>query len=303
MQGQGVRIRPGSRPDGALQGVSAIDLAVVNVWLDVVFVVLEILVLIVFFVVHLGVSIPKGRFKKMWIQKIWPKHDWAPPPLPKFMHFQHLAMMLVLGFTGFYIRFPFFDGGRTIMRNIHYVAMVIVGLNFLWRIWYAFFSKERDYKEFGVGKKDLATVLGVLLYYTYFSENKPHVAKYNVMQKLAYDAFGVLMIFQGFTGLALLTQPILFGASPRYVLVGWWLGPLVGGTAMAGAWMRIVHYSINWLFIIITTVHIYLAAFIDFPCTLDFFGLKKLEIDPNAHGHGDEHAHAPAAASAAAEAD
>ena len=79
----------------------------------------------------------------------------------------------------------------------------------------------------------------------------------------------------------------------------------VGGTAMAGAWVRIVHYSINWLFIIVTTVHIYLAAGIDLPCTLDFFGIKKLEVDPNAyhHDHDDEHADAPPLSPAAAEAD
>jgi len=285
--------------------VSTILLANVNVWLDVIFVILEILVVIVFFVVYVGVSILTARFRKLWIEKQWPKHDWAPPALPKFIHFQHLTMMLLLGFSGMYIRFPFFEGGREAMRYVHYVAMVIVGLNFFWRIWYAFFSKERDWKEFAVGKKDMASLIGVAAYYTYFSNNKPHVAKYNVMQKLAYDLFGLLMIAQGFTGMALLTQPFLFGASPREVLIGWWLGPLVGSTAMAGAWVRIVHYSINWLFIIVTTVHIYLAAGIDLPCTLDFFGIKKMEVDPNAyhHAHDDEDADAPALKPAAAEAD
>ncbi|KAF0208797.1 MAG: cytochrome b/b6 domain-containing protein [Actinomycetota bacterium] len=289
--------------------MSAILLANVNVWLDIIFVTLEILVFIVFFVVHLGVSIPTGRFRKQWIEKKWPKHDWRAPALPKLIHFQHLVMMLLLGLSGMYIRFPFFEGGRTAMRYVHYVAMVIVGINFLWRLWYAFYSKERDYKEFAIGKKDLATLLGVVAYYTYFSNDKPHVAKYNVMQKMAYDMFGLLMIAQGFTGLALLTQPFLFGTSPRELLIGWWLGPLVGGTAMAGAWIRVVHYAINWLFIIITTVHIYLAAGIDLPCTLDFFGLKKLETDPNAYhhdhddDHDDHHADAPALSPAAAEAD
>ncbi len=283
--------------------MSAIDLAQVNIWLDVVFLALWILVLITFFVVHLGVSIPKGRFKKMWIDNIWPKHDWAPPALPKFIHFQHLFMMIVLGVTGLYIRFPFFYGGRTVMRNIHYVAMVIVILNFAWRLWYAFLSKDRDWREFAVGKKDLASMLGVVAYYTYFSEKKPHVAKYNVMQKLAYDAFGVMMILQAFTGLSLLVQPFVFGHSPRELLLGWSLAPLVGGLAMAGAWMRIAHYSLTWLFIIVTTVHIYLAAFIDFPCTLDFFGLRKLECDPDAFHHGEGHTDIPAAAPAATRGD
>jgi Ni/Fe-hydrogenase 1 B-type cytochrome subunit len=273
------------------QGVWAI-LTQVNVWLDVVLPIVWLLTCILFFVVHLGVSIPTGRFKKMWIDNNWPKHDWAPPALPKFMHFQHLFMMLVLGVTGLLIRYqeaaPY--GFRTPLRWIHYVAMVIVGINFFWRLWYAFFSKDRDWREFAVGKKDLVTTLGIVAYYAYFSNQKPHVAKYNVMQKLAYDAFGVLMVLQGLTGISLIMQPIIFGMSPRFLMVGWWLGPLVGGTAMAGAWMRIAHFVITWLFIIITTVHIYLAAFIDFPCTLDFFGLRKLQVDPNAYHHADDHA-------------
>ncbi|MHB1342540.1 MAG: cytochrome b/b6 domain-containing protein [Coriobacteriia bacterium] len=263
--------------------MSEILLTNVNVWLDVIFVVLEILVIFVFFVVHLGVSIPTGRFKKMWIDNVWPEHDWAPPALPKFIHFQHLTMMLLLGISGMLIRFPLFD--RTPMRYVHYVAMVIVGLNFFWRLWYAFFSKERDWKEFAIGKKDLASLLGVAAYYTYFSNDKPHVAKYNVMQKAAYDLFGLLMIVQGLTGLALLTQPFVFGASPREILLFW----LPGSIATAGAWARIVHYSVNWLFIIVTTVHIYLAAFIDWPCTKDFFGIKKMTVVEHGHGHGDEH--------------
>ncbi len=274
--------------------MAAILLAEVNVWLDVIFVVLEILVIFVFFVVHVGVSIPTGRFRKQWIEKQWPKHDWAPPALPKFIHFQHVFMMMLLFISGMYIRFPFFEGGRTPMRYVHYVAMVIVGLNFLWRLWYAFFSKERDYKEFAIGKKDLGSLLGVVKYYTYLSNEKPHVAKYNVMQKGTYDLFALLMIVQGFTGLSLLTQPFVFGASPREILIGWWLGPLVGGTAMAGAWVRLVHYSVSWLFVILVTVHLYLAAGIDLPCTLDFFGIKKLDVDPNAYHHDhDDHAGAP----------
>jgi hypothetical protein len=72
---------------------------------------------------------------------------------------------------------------------------------------------------------------------------------------------------------------------------------------MAGAIARILHYSVNWLFIIITTVHMYLAIAEDLPCSLDFFGLRKLKIDPNAHHHADEPAHAPAAAYTVAETD
>lgn len=263
----------------------AILLTQVNVWLDVVFTTVWLLALVAFFIGHLFVlGVPTGRFKKKWILKQWPEHDWAPPALPKFMHFQHLAMMGLLALSGMYIRFPFFDGGRTAMRYIHYVAAFIVGVNYFWRLWYAFFSKQRDYKEFAITNKDLQSMIGVVKYYFYLSDKKPHVAKYNVMQKMTYDLFAVLMLAQGLTGIALLTQPFLFGLSPREILLGW----LPGSVALAGAWVRIIHYSINWLFIILVTVHMYLAIGEDFPATLDFFGIRKLRINPDAHAHHDE---------------
>ncbi len=40
-----------------------------------------------------------------------------------------------------YIRFPFYSGGRTTMRWVHYVAMVIVIVNLVMRLWYAFASR------------------------------------------------------------------------------------------------------------------------------------------------------------------
>jgi Ni/Fe-hydrogenase 1 B-type cytochrome subunit len=271
----------------AINDAPIANLASVNIWLDVIFSTL-LVVLLLGFVAHYIGSILSGRWKKKWLAGEWPVHEEPhPPALPKFIHFVHMVMMIVLAFTGMYIRFPFFYGGRTTMRYIHYIAMVVVGVSFLWRIWYAFYSKARDYKEFAVGKKDLGSMLGVLMYYTYMSNSKPHVAKYNVMQKLAYDAFLVLMVFQGLTGICLLTMPLpLLGVSPRYLMTFWW-ADLVGGIAMAGAWMRVAHYTINWLFIIITLVHVYLACTEDVPVALDFFGVEyKGKI---ADGHGAPH--------------
>ena len=34
-------------------------------------------------------------------------------------------------------------------------------------------------------------------------------------------------------------------------------------------------------------MHLYLAAHIDMPCTMDFFGIKPMEVHPH---HGDDHA-------------
>ena len=262
--------------------------------MDAIFLLMWIGVLL-FVVFHFSISIPKGRFRKKWIEGKWPEHDHLPVFLPKLMHWTHLICMGALALSGLYIRFPFFEGGRTPMRYVHYVAMTVVLAVFIWRLWYAFFSKSRDYKKFAITRRDLQSTIGVLAYYGYFSNNKPHVAEYNVMQKMSYLLFMFLMIAQGFTGLALLTQPFLFGLSPREVLVGWWLGPLLGDVAIAGAWMRVVHYGINWMFIIMTTVHIYLAVNEDLPIGLDFFGLKKYPEDKLAkHGHAHEPSPVPA---------
>ncbi len=258
-----------------------------NVWLDNIFVVLYVCVWL-FLIWHFTMAIIKGRVRKSFVEGHWPEHDSRPPALPKFLHAQHMIMMVVLGITGMYIRFPYFANGRVTMRYIHYFAMIVVTINLVYRIWYAFFSKRKDYKEFAITKVDLATAGGVLKYYGYLSDEKPHVAKYNVMQKMSYMLFLVMMIVMAFTGFSLVTAPILFGASPRDVLVGWWLGNLVGSTDLAGWYMRIIHYILNWGFIIMTTVHVYLSATIDIPCTLDFFGIKEMKI-VEGHGHGEEH--------------
>ena len=261
-----------------------------NVWLDVAFTMLYVFV-VLFLGFHFFMFIVTGRFRKSFIEGNWPEHDSRPPATPKVLHFIHMTSMIGLAITGMYIRFPFFYGGRVAMRNIHYVLMIIVTVVLVWRILYAFMSKKNpnDWKEFAIGGKDIASAIGVLKYYGYMSNEKPHVAKYNVLQKMSYNLFLYMMFIQAFTGFALVTTPLLFGASPRDLLVGWWLGPLAGGTDLAGWGVRTVHYVFNWLFIIMSTVHLYLAFSVDIPCALDFFGLKKLEVKEGAHGHGDDH--------------
>ena len=265
-----------------------------NVWLDVIFTALIVVVLIAL-PFHFLLSIPKGRFRKKFILKKWPEHDHAPTAHPKLLHHTHMSMMILLAISGMYIRFPFFDGGRTPMRYIHYVAMIVVTIVLLWRLWYAFFSKVRDWREFAINGEDVKTALGVILYYSYFSDKKPKSrSKYNVMQKFSYQFFLVLMFIQVFTGFALVANPIIFGYSPRDLLVGWWLGALVGSTDLAGWYARTLHYIVNWLFIIMTTVHVYLSATEDIPVTLDFFFVKDLEV--KGHDHEQEPAPVPVAA-------
>ncbi len=127
----------------------------------------------------------------------------------------------------------------------------------------------------------------VILYYIFVKPSKPHLGKYNVMQKSTYILFVPLLIIQAITGFALLTQTLpVLGLSARQLILGWTIAPFIGGVAAAGAWARTIHYLINWLFIVLTTIHVYLSVTEDFPAFLDFFGMG------GHHEHEEEHGHA-----------
>ena len=78
------------------------------------------------------------------------------------------------------------------------------------------------------------------------------------------------------------------------MLVGWWLGALAGSTDLAGWGVRTVHYVFNWLFIIMTTIHLYIGPIADFPAVLDFFGIKPLDVQPGYYHHDHGHDETPA---------
>lgn len=264
------------------------NLTEINVWLDVLFSAIYVCVLL-FLVWHFSMFVIKGRFRRAFIEGKWPEHDSRPPATPKVLHAFHMVSMIFLGFTGMYIRFPFFTGGREFMRNTHYVFMIIVIVVLVWRVWYAFYSKTNaDWREFAIGKKDLATAGGVLKYYGYLSDDKPHVAKYNVMQKMSYGLFLVMMVVQAITGLLIWRYQFPLIDASMYSATS----AVVGAT---GVWViRMLHYVLNWGFIIMTTVHFYLAFSVDIPCALDFFGIKEMEV-VEGHGHhdgpADDHGH------------
>ena len=148
---------------------------------------------------HFLGNILSGRFKKKFIQwQGWPHHEGPPiPTLPKFLHFQHMMAMILLAISGLYIRFPGFiplwSNGRTFMRWVHYVAMIVVTINLIWRLWYAFCVIKARLQEFAITKQDIVTAPQVILYYIFVKKSKPHLGKYNVMQKATYIVFVPLL--------------------------------------------------------------------------------------------------------------
>ncbi|RJQ55161.1 MAG: hypothetical protein C4521_03015 [Actinobacteria bacterium] len=256
----------------------------INVWLDMIFFTVFFLVVIVFSV-HLLFNFLTGRMYRRFVKDEWPTHDVPLRPIPKFLHFQHVMSMIGLGFSGMYIRFPFFSGGRTAMRYLHYFLMIVVIVNLFARLAYAFTGRHKDKKMFAITKRDLKAAPQVVMYYVFARPTKPHVDHYNVMQKATYCLFPILLLAQAYTGFSLLTTVFGFDIQPLFL---WWPGIIGIGVAAGAAYSRILHYVINWLFIILTFVHAYLSITEDFPAFREFFGVGKAKYDLSPHG-----AHAP----------
>jgi Ni,Fe-hydrogenase I cytochrome b subunit len=238
----------------------------INVWADLLAIVLTAAIFLIWTAKITG-DVLSGRFRKKFIEGQWPAHDEVIPPLPKILHLTHVISMIALGFSGLYIRYPFFQGGRTPMRYLHYVAMYVVTINMIYRIYYAYMV---DGKEFIITKQEIKNVPSVLLYYTYFKDHYPHLAKYNPMQKSTYGIFfPIFMILQAFTGFSLVWPNLLLP----------WASGIAGGLANAIAYARITHFLIAMVLITLTGVHAVLAVMEGFPSFLDFFFLAK----PHAH--------------------
>lgn len=258
-------------------------LAQVNIWVDVVAVIM-VAIGLGFWVFQIVGNTVTGRFRRKFVEKQWPHHDEIVPIGPKIMHGVHVASMITLAVSGLYTRFPIFAGGREIMKNVHFVAMYLVVIILVMRIYYAFMM---DGRNFVMTFKDIMNMPRVLMYYMFIGKSYPHLSKYNVMQKMTYGlVFPIFMVLQAYTGFSLMWPKILLG----------WAGNFAGGVAAAAAWARIAHFAIAMFLIMFTLIHMCLSFIEDYPALLMFFGLARQEVHEE-HGH-DEPAPKVAAAKA-----
>lgn len=249
-------------------------IAVIYNWVD-------ILCLIILCVVPIGLAlhftgnILTGRFYKRFILGKWPHHDKPYKPLPRRLaHLTHAISMVILALTGMYVHFPFFDANRLIIKYTHYFFAFVVGVNYVFRVWWAFFSDYPDADEFKLTLREIKTIPAVIKYYAFLAESKPHLADFNPMQKITYLSFAAVMPIIGLTGISLIFSQWLLPP----------LAPIFGDLPTAKLVMRLIHYLCNWFFIIFTVVHAYLAISEDLPAFLYFF----FNIEPK---HHDDHNH------------
>lgn len=178
-------------------------------------------------------------------------------PLPAVaLHWAHLFSMILLLISGWYIHSPFFEGGMAIMRYLHFLAMYVVILVLIARIYWAFLSPSGDFRDFAVYQaENRGKLMATLMYYLFLRKEHPETGKYNPLQKMTYLFWPVLIILEAITGFALYGGNIFglpFLYAPR---VMGWLISLCGGLAN----VRIIHYLIMWVFLVTVAAHIYLA--------------------------------------------
>ena len=187
-------------------------------------------------------------------------------PYPvRVMHWVHLISIVSLTFTGLCIRHQYFKTFVQICKRHHYFFMYIILINLIIRIIYAFYAETKTYKDFAIGIADIKNTPDVLRYYLFMQDDYPHIAKYASLQKVTYNLFWIVTIFQGYIGFAILKPGLLFG--------------LMGRPEVAVVWSRTIHTALMWFFIVMTTAHVYIASIEGFPLLkLILFGIEPKEF-------------------------
>jgi Ni/Fe-hydrogenase 1 B-type cytochrome subunit len=175
------------------------------------------------------------------------------PVEARIYHYIHVVSMITLAFTGFFIHYPFFQAAMSTMRMLHFIAMYVLVFNLIMRLSLAFLSRRRDFRNFGLGWKSLKFLPGTMAYYLFIRKELPKEVQgvYNPPQRLTYVLFAPLIVLQALTGFALYT--------PFAGTFGW-VTNLLGGLQNVRIW----HFSIMWVFILLTAIHVYLSLFEDF---------------------------------------
>ena len=167
----------------------------------------------------------------------------AHPRYARISHLLNLIIFAIFIVTGFMIHSPYSGMPMDFVRDLHIIIIWVFLFNGIIRIYWAIFSKHRDYKEFLLFKQDFKVIWPQLKYYLFLGKH-PHTGKYNPMQKLAYLAFFAMSAIQFCSGALLLWG----GSWPNLV-------SFFGGLAA----IRSFHYLFTWIFLVLIAVHFYLV--------------------------------------------
>jgi Ni/Fe-hydrogenase 1 B-type cytochrome subunit len=179
----------------------------------------------------------------------------------RMVHWVVALAVAVLTLTGFYIHWPFIEGGApggvdvmAWMRFIHFTGAYALILGLIVRVYLAFASRfDADWRDFSLWH-NLRNVPDIVAYYLFLKRSHREYRRYNPLQALTYLFWLLLILFLSLTGFALYRGGI-FGilSAPNSLR---WVNDLLGGESYTRIW----HYLAMWVFLITVAVHVYMAA-------------------------------------------
>jgi len=167
----------------------------------------------------------------------------------RILHLMIVSSILLLIITGFYIHRPFIDGGGFLMslvRGVHFFSAGILIIGAILRILGMFFGHNRDWRSFIPTFADIKLLPNTINYYAYLTKEPELKRKYNPLQMISYSLIFVLVIFQIVSGFALQYPDGWFS---------WFNYGLFNNEIQ----VRVVHYIVNWLFVMFLMIHVYLG--------------------------------------------
>lgn len=186
----------------------------------------------------------------------------------RWFHWINALCITLLGVTGYLIAHPpaFMSSGEATfsfwfgkVRFVHFASAYLLLANFLFRLYWAVVgNKYASWRNFfPLTKHQIQEVGAVLKVDILQSTDKPvHVLGHNSVAYFTYMGTGLLTAFEIISGFALYAPMSGFWFPHLFD----WVVPIFGSEQN----LRLFHYSVLWLFIVFTAVHIYLVFYHDY---------------------------------------
>jgi len=194
----------------------------------------------------------------------------------RLLHWSNMISITMLCLTGFYIHAPqsfrLFENMDN-ARTFHFAFAMLLIVGVVWRIYLGFATG--DWKNIVYAPiKDTKKLPSMIKYYTFLAKDHPFYGKYNPGQKAMYTSVFVLAIVMIITGF-ILYKPVTF-ASWAYFFGGYLV-------------VRMIHYIITWIFVIMVLVHVYLDLAEGLPVLVSMFtGKMPADFHHGYHVEGEE---------------
>lgn len=194
----------------------------------------------------------------------------------RLLHWSNMISITMLCLTGFYIHAPQsfrLFGSMDNARTFHFAFAMVLIMGVVWRIYLGLATG--DWKNIVYAPiKDTKKLPSMIKYYTFLAKDHPYYGKYNPGQKAMYTSVFALAIVMSITGF-ILYKPVTL-ASWAYFFGGYLV-------------VRMIHYIITWIFVIMVLVHVYLDVAEGIPVLMSIFtGKIPADFHHGYHVEGEE---------------